>query len=145
MSFSRRKFLRSASVLSVAAFFPIRNLFAKTGRNEPNSSRLGLDAAAGLNQAAFARCVNTDFVFSQPYKRSVKVKLIKVNDLTPPNARHGRECFAAIFAGPTNTPLPQETYSVAHGSLGNFDMLVVPVGRDRQRTYYEAVFNRLHG
>jgi hypothetical protein len=30
-----------------------------------------------------------------------------------------------------------------HESIGDFDLFLVPIGRDESGTFYEAVFNRL--
>jgi hypothetical protein len=30
-----------------------------------------------------------------------------------------------------------------HDSIGDFDLFLVPIGRDESGTFYEAVFNRL--
>ena len=35
-------------------------------------------------------------------------------------------------------------YDLQHPSLGKFALLLVPIGKDAQGLYYEAVFNRLY-
>jgi hypothetical protein len=50
------------------------------------------------------------------------------------------EAFALTFFG-TGPKLAQATYSVHHGSLGTFDLFIVPSGDSS----YVAVFNRLVG
>jgi hypothetical protein len=50
--------------------------------------------------------------------------------------------FALLFDGPVGQPLAQRTYRFQHDTLGSFDLFIVPVGADRGRRQYEAVFNR---
>jgi hypothetical protein len=63
--------------------------------------------------------------------------------------RHGQrshgnrtEPFALVFLGPSGSPLPQATYSLAHSELGELAIFLVPIGPDDTgRHRYEAVFN----
>lgn len=151
MSLSRRKFLRAGTLVALAAGIPARAVLAET-LAEPNlllPAYPHLRAGLSLNREAFARCLNTRFSFAHGEATPVAVKLIEVSDLTPqanrPSAEAtGKECFAAVFMGSHNAPLRQETYAVTHESLGRFSMLVVPIARNKEGLYYEAVFNRLH-
>jgi hypothetical protein len=148
MSLSRRKFLRAGTLVAISAGIPMKDILAETlsPKSVPGGSRL--NAALHLNRETFARYVNTKFSLSLSDISPVAVRLVNVKDLTPEESKAsasatGRECFSLAFVGQANEPLRQETYNVNHGSLGNFAMLVVPVGRDKKATYYEAVFNRL--
>jgi hypothetical protein len=153
MSLSRRRFLRAGTLVALAASVPLKELFAET-LSQPGAKRGASlpvrsypDAFTRLNRETFARYVNTTFSLNHGDTRAV-VKLIEVNDYTPEAMKRsakttGRECFAALFLGSSNEHLRQETYAVAHKSLGSFDLLLVPVGKSKQGLYYEAVFNRL--
>lgn len=151
MSLSRRKFLRAGTLVAIAAGIPSRTLLAETP-GEPSSllpAYRHLSAGLSLNRQAFSRCINTKFSFVHAEATPIALKLIEVNDLTPkanrPSAEAtGKECFAAVFIGSHDAPLRQETYAVTHESLGKFSMLIVPVARNKEGVYYEAVFNRLH-
>jgi len=55
----------------------------------------------------------------------------------------GQESFSIVFRGPVGRMLPQGTYTLTHGRLGEQDIFIVPVARDEQAVSYEAVFNRL--
>jgi Domain of unknown function (DUF6916) len=151
MSLSRRKFLRAGTMVALTAGIPLKTIVGETLSN-PESLLPTIDhrkAGLHLNREAFARNVNTKFSFSLGHDQPVGVKLIKVTDLTPEAAKPaaaatGRECFAAVFIGSNNHPLHQETYKVTHAKLGRFSMLIVPMGKDKEGFYYEAVFNRLH-
>lgn len=52
-----------------------------------------------------------------------------------------REPFSLIFRGPGAAVLPQRTYAFRHPALGDFDMFIVPVGRDAEGVTYQAVFS----
>lgn len=75
-----------------------------------------------------------------------EVKLIEVSPLgqgsgAEPNAEGARAGFSIVFRGPTDRPLEQRIYPMAHDSLGSFDIFLVPIGPDREGLRYEAVFN----
>jgi hypothetical protein len=150
MSLSRRKFLRTGTLVALSAGFPLKTLVAST--ISQSSSFLPADdqlkAGSYLNRESFSRHLNTKFSFARlahPGRQGVSVKLIEINDLTPKAmATSGKECFAAVFIGPRNAPLRQDTYAVTHESLGKFEMLVVPIASHPEGVYYEAIFNRLH-
>jgi hypothetical protein len=150
MSFSRRKFLRAGTLVAISASFPLKSLIARTrGQSGLVLDHSPLDKRLFLSRETFARCLNTEFSFNHPKISSATLRLIEVNDLTPLSGRRsaaatGRECFAAVFVGPESKSLRQETYTVNHGSLGKFEMFVVPIGNHREGRYYEAVFNRLN-
>lgn len=150
MSFSRRKFLRAGTLVAISAGIPLKNVIAGTrGAAESTLDHSSLDKRLSLNRESFARHLNTNFSFRHRDIASATLELVEVNDLTPeagkPSARAtGKECFSAVFVGSRKTPLRQETYRVTHGSLGKFEMFLVPVGMSRKGMYYEAVFNRLN-
>src|SRR5436190_17394843 len=126
MSLSRRKFLRAGTLVAISASIPSKSLVAKTVSQL--SSFLPPGNQVNLNRDIFSRHLNTNFTFTHKELKGVSVKLIEVNDLTPKTmSASGKECFAAVFIGPRNVPLRQETYAVTHESLGKFDMLVVPI------------------
>lgn len=54
----------------------------------------------------------------------------------------GREggAFVLDWQGPYEPVLPQDIYTLRHGDE-EFEMFIVPVGRDRDGAQYEAVFN----
>ena len=151
MSFSRRKFLRSGALVAAAASIPITKVMATESGTAGLASgkKTALDSRSFLNREAFTQCLNSRFSFSHPNVASATLKLIEVRDLTPTAGKRsaaatGKECFAAVFIGSADDSLRQETYTVSHGSLGTFQMFLVPNNKTGQRRYYEALFNRLH-
>ncbi|MEI8081390.1 MAG: hypothetical protein WCI74_06040 [Actinomycetes bacterium] len=51
-----------------------------------------------------------------------------------------REPFSLIFHGDVDHPLEQRTYAVAHESLGETDIFLVPIGPSEKGMGYQAVF-----
>jgi hypothetical protein len=90
-------------------------------------------------RAAFAASVGSAFRVDLGAGEA-ELRLIELRDRpSPPRS----ESFALLFHGPPAPILPQRTYSLSHPALGAFDLFLVPIGRDGERTQYEAVFNRL--
>jgi len=53
-----------------------------------------------------------------------------------------QRCFVLRFSG-AKPVLPQGMYRIAHGTLGEFELFLVPLQPRRDRAFYEAVFNLL--
>lgn len=51
------------------------------------------------------------------------------------------ESFSLIFRAPVSIPPVQSTYRVENAALGGMDMFLVPVKKDNDGLYFEAVFN----
>jgi hypothetical protein len=54
-----------------------------------------------------------------------------------------QEQFSLRFRGDPASIYPQRIYTINHDSMGEFELFLVPVGRDDSGTFYEAVFNRV--
>lgn len=70
--------------------------------------------------------------------RTIPVTLAAVRTL-PDTGREGA-AFVLDWLGPGEPVLPQDIYAFRDGDE-EFEMFIVPVGRDRTGTQYEAVFN----
>ena len=53
-----------------------------------------------------------------------------------------QEQFSLRFRGDRAQVFPQQTYAMKHDAVGEFELFLVPIGRDESGTLYEAVFNR---
>jgi Domain of unknown function (DUF6916) len=86
--------------------------------------------------ATFAGHLNSKFrVLDEP---PTELELVDVSDGSTPHHIN----FSLLFRGPLQPLLPQRIYPVEHDRLGRFDLFIVPVRRDTDGLYYEAVFNR---
>jgi hypothetical protein len=93
-----------------------------------------------LSKSFFAEALNTPFHLDLDTGESVDLELIELKDgyMAP-----GQEQFSLKFRGPGQSILPQKTYRMDHDISGPFDLFIVPIGRGKDESYYEAVFNRL--
>jgi hypothetical protein len=93
-----------------------------------------------LTRDAMAEYVNTSFqVLNAPSAPNT----VQLTEVTPRRATKRQEMFSLMFHGPADSFLPQYMYRLQHEQLGEFDLLLVPIGRDKEGFIYEAAFNRL--
>jgi len=52
-----------------------------------------------------------------------------------------RTPFSLMFRGASPVVLPQKLYSLTNPTLGQLELFLVPVGRDRAGVLYQAMFN----
>jgi hypothetical protein len=93
-----------------------------------------------LTKDVFEKHLKTKFWLvdkeSEPYA-------IDLLELTNGHSSPRQEQFALHFRGDRSKVFPQRIYPIKHDSIGEFDLFLVPIGRDETGTFYEAVFNRL--
>ncbi len=94
-----------------------------------------------LTMDALSAQLHTKFRLSFGPEQVVELELFEVQS-------HGdvagqTERFSAIFRSPLQHFLPQSTYRMEHERLGSVEIFIVPVRKDGEGIYYEAVFNRL--
>jgi hypothetical protein len=68
---------------------------------------------------------------------------LELTGVSPLRLSHRQESFSLLFKGPADRMLPQQTYSLENGHIGQVDIFLVPVDRDHDGIYYEAIFNRM--
>jgi hypothetical protein len=95
--------------------------------------------AADLQHEEFVKHLNTKFRISGEAS-VIEGELTEVSErlLSPRQER-----FSLVFRAPNEVFLGQGQRAFAHDEMGNFELFLVPIGRDEAGTYYEAVFNRL--
>lgn len=93
-----------------------------------------------LTKAMFEQNLNTKFWLLD---ESAQPHVMDLIELTNGHSSPRQEQFSLRFRGDRNQVFPQRIYPMKHDSIGDFDLFLVPIGRDDAGTYYEAVFNRL--
>lgn len=92
--------------------------------------------------ADFEKHLNTDFRVELESPKPIDVKLIAV---TPrkiePHEQAGMERYSAVFFGPADVFLPQNTYRITHPEMGEFEVFLVPIAQESDGFRYEAVYN----
>lgn len=93
-----------------------------------------------LTKEAFSENLNTMFRVPLGDSKAVELELIDVaeNVATPV-----QEQFSVLFRGPLEYYFPQHVYHIEHDKLGEMDIFIVPVGKEKDGFRYEAVFNYL--
>jgi hypothetical protein len=89
----------------------------------------------------FSQQLNSNFLIKrEPAGAAVEVQLIEAQSI---GSTPGYEQFSLLFRGPANSYLEQSTYSFEHERLGTFEIFIVPVRREVDGFYYQAIINRL--
>jgi hypothetical protein len=96
--------------------------------------------ADDLNLSAFAGQLQTKFQMRLDPESALELELIQVEEH---RATEQAESFSLLFLAPAGAPPVQRIYRLEHERLGELDLFLVPVARDGQGLYYEAVFNRV--
>ena len=93
-------------------------------------------------EAEFAKNLNTKFRLVVEAPQPIELTLV---DVAPrkiqPNEEPGMERFSAVFMGPREILLPQQTYTVSHPDMGEFEIFLVALGQEPDGFKYEAVYN----
>jgi hypothetical protein len=92
-----------------------------------------------LRLATYLPLIGTTFRIQRQKAPSLSVKLVSATRL--PNDLG--ESFSLIFRGHRNAKLAQETYTIAHPRLGEFQLFLVPVGQAAKGQRFQAVVNRI--
>jgi hypothetical protein len=92
-----------------------------------------------LTREMFAENLNSRFWLIDEGPEAYAMDLIElVNGYSTPR----QEQFSLRFRGDRRKVYPQRIYAMKHDVIGEFELFLVPVGRDDSGTFYEAVFNR---
>lgn len=96
---------------------------------------------AALTEAEFSQHLDSNFQVKFT-DGELTLKLVQVKGYTAgSNEQGGMERFSVFFSGPGDIKLPQHIYQLAHETMGEFDIFLVPVAVDDKGYRYEAVFN----
>ena len=95
---------------------------------------------ASLTHEAFNQQAGSKFKVQVDENTGVDLELTDVSEL---KLYPHQEEFALVFRGPAEAFLNQGVRLFTHDQMGQFELFIVPIRRDEQGYYYEAVFNRL--
>ena len=93
-----------------------------------------------LTHENFSQNLNTTFCISHEDQHLIEVELVEVS---PFRVTPRQEIFSILFRGPHEPQLLQYLFTLEHERMGRMELFLVPVSKDEQGMYYEAVFNRL--
>ena len=93
-------------------------------------------------EAEFTKNLNTIFRVQMDGAKPVDLRLVAVTPRpSDPNEAAGMERFSALFSGPLDLFLPQQIYRMAHEDMGEFEIFLVPIAKEKDGFKYEAVYN----
>ena len=96
--------------------------------------------ATDLQHEEFLKHLHTKFRIHVSETEVLEAELTDVSELM---ISPRQERFWLVFRTSNEMLLGQDLRAFEHDAMGNFDLFIVPIGRDDEGTYYEAVFNRL--
>lgn len=94
---------------------------------------------AQLTRASFEPLLRQRFAL-RAGEHAVELELVEVKSLGVAPRPTMREPFSLVFDGPAAPAFRQGTYTLTHEALGTQAIFLVPLGRDAQRTWYQAIF-----
>jgi len=97
---------------------------------------------ATLTEKEFSQHVNSKYRVNVDGAEPIELELVEVKEKESlPIEQKGLERFSIYFIGPANIYLPQATYRFTHERMGDFDLFLVPIAKEKLGFRYEAVFN----
>ena len=72
--------------------------------------------------------------------QTAELKIVSVTDV---GSSPRQLQFSVVFQAPVTAPIEQGIYRIEHDKLGELELFLVPIGRDKDGVQYEASFNRL--
>ena len=145
MSMTRGEFLKTLTVGAGSAMVGLtgsRDSIAAPADGVPGCGERSRQVLEDMDKEVFAKYLHTRFRICDKLSPTViEAELVQVDEGGSSNEV---EHFSLLFTGPAEPRLGQQTYGIEHPEMGSFDLFLVPVGADENRTSYEAVFNRLH-
>ena len=91
-----------------------------------------------LTQEQFREHLETSFIVPVGPEQTLELKLIECQDL---GSSEQQEQFSLLFAGPPTPMIQQQTCPLQHEFIGDLALFLVPIRRDQEHIYYEAIFN----
>ena len=92
------------------------------------------------NQQEFSSVVDARFDLRQADGRAVEFTLVECKSLL---SNERQECYSLVFRGPADVPPVQNIYVLENDKLGTIELFLVPIKKDDNGLYFEAVMNHL--
>ncbi len=87
----------------------------------------------------FKEQLNKNFELRIDGAEPIQFELIEVSERT---VTPKQEMFSLVFRMRGSEVLQQQIYPLENGAMGQTELFLVPVGKDNEAVFYEAVFNR---
>lgn len=86
----------------------------------------------------FDGCLNTEF---EIIENGTSVCVLQLTDILEHVKTPHQETFSLIFHGPLSPFVPQGMQMLKHSKLGELELFLVPVSKEKDGFQYEAAFN----
>ena len=94
-----------------------------------------------LQSADFLPHLNGTFRVRLDGIEPIELELARVTEADPTFAPEARPPFSLTFLGPVSPQyLVQHIYRLEHEQMGALDLFIVPLGPEKGRMQYEAIF-----
>jgi len=93
-----------------------------------------------LPKASFVDNLKTTFRAILEDGTVIDMELLEVIDR---KSTPRQEQFSLMFCAPVDAPAAQQTFRLEHDLLESGELFLVPVAKNEQGIYFQAVFNRL--
>jgi len=101
---------------------------------------MGQNGIALPTKRDFAQQVAKSFRVSPAEASAFDLALVEVNEIADDESQ---ETFSLLFQAPADAPAVQMTYEVENADLGKMHIFLVPVKKNHNGLYFEAIFNQL--
>lgn len=91
-----------------------------------------------LKISDFTVHLNSKFQMHVDDATALEIELVEV---TKHGASESPYQFSLKFGAPLEAPISQGSFKMEHEKLGEQYFFLVPIAKDAQRLYYEAIFN----
>ena len=92
------------------------------------------------SQTEFAGAVDSRFGVREADDAAVEFTLVQCKSLL---SNEKQECYSLLFRGPADFPPVQSIYVLENDKLGTMELFLVPVKKEDDGLYFEAVMNHL--
>lgn len=139
MTLSRRKFIKTSTLVGISAAAPL--FITDLAFGQKGAGPTPVDRLSRLTKEDFHRQLSTTFKVTVSSQQR-DFDLYSIEELQSVQ-KDGVECFRLVFRSLYGVNLSQKTYSFNHSQLGTFDLFITPAGTDGRMHYYGAIINRL--
>ena len=94
-----------------------------------------------LQSTDFFPLLNEEFLIRLDGIEPIDLELVSVTEAGPASRSEARRPFSLHFLGPVSSQyLIQHIYRLEHEIMGTLELFIVPLGPERGRMRYEAIF-----
>jgi hypothetical protein len=99
-----------------------------------------MSESKNLLRPVYEEHLNSIFKLPVSETETIDLELVRINGMDAPP---GYESFSLVFRAPHSMPAAQGLYSLRHEKMDASDLFLVPIERNQDGVYFEAVFNRI--